>query len=135
MCQTIPASPGHFDRFNFCNAAPEWDLEISEIKLDGNMIFGPPFVLGSMAVDHLNGCMPNRNATQVSIRARAVRQDPYEELDYDATYDVPAGAYLNNVAFGIMQRCVGFASEAVFFGEVEITEAGPPPVTSRALLP
>lgn len=135
MSPSTPASPGHFDRFNFCNSAPEWELEISAIWLDGNQIFGPPFAIGPMMVDHLNGCMANRDAPQVRIQARASRMDdPAVQMHYDETYTASAGAFLNNVAFGIMQRCVGFDSDAVFFGEVEITDAATN-VTSRALLP
>lgn len=129
MAEQRPVSPGHFDRFNFCNTAGHWELKITHLKMNGVTYADSPnpIVVNPGTIHPVDVCQDvSILATRLEITAVAVDLDnPGQEMHYNHTYFAPINPqhYINNVAFGIVERCaLGNPPEAVFFGEAEVSE-------------
>ena len=136
MAPRAPVSPGHFDRFNFCNAAHGWELQVTHAELNTGNGIPFPIHLGPQGVSTFDVCspaVPPLNATSVTVRADATDiNNPGNQKHYDHTYTAPAGYFLNNLVFGIIDRCApAHSPEAVFFGEVEISDNVTPPIVVK----
>lgn len=123
-----PVSPGHFDRFNFCNSAPGFELKIDLVSLGGNPQPMSPITIGPKSIEHVDVCGPS-DADTFHIEGRVSPQGG-QDVSFVVDYGPVGGSFLNNVVFGLLERCGGSA-EPVLFGEAELTvDDNENPVTS-----